>query len=108
MEKLRLRQEEELVAMVDEELKAANTKYPMFSSPMEGLGVLQEEVYESTKEWRAMLKDYEALQHYLCAHQSKAAVDCSRKVQVRALLLARELLQVAAMCRKFEDSEVVW
>jgi len=105
---LRQAQQEELVVMATEELALANALYPAFNNPMEALGVLQEEVYEATKEWRSLLKEYEGVQFYLCEGQTKAAADCAVRVRVRALLMARELIQVAAMGTKFVDSEVLW
>jgi len=108
-QKLRQAQEEELVVMAKEEREMATQMYGhIFESPMEGLGVLQEEIYEAAKEWRSLLKEYEAVQFYLCEHQTKAASDCVTRVRVKALMMARELIQVAAMCEKFKDSEVVW
>jgi hypothetical protein len=94
--------------MVNEELKMANGLYPVFNSPMEGLGVLQEECYEAKKDWNLIWMEYDALQYFLCQHQTKAAADVAMKMKLRAMETMRELVQVAAMCQKFIDSEVLW
>lgn len=108
-EQVRHSQREALSVMVKEELKMANSMYsPAFNSPMEGLGVLQEEVYEAGKDITNLRKAYDGVQFYLCEHQTKAAVDCAKQMSAYAIDAAMELLQVAAMCRKFEDSEVLW
>lgn len=108
-EQVRHSQREMLSVMVKEELQLANSIHsPVFDSPMEGLGVLQEEMYEVGKDISNLRKAYDAVQFYLCEHQTKVVVECAKQMSAYALDAAMELLQVAAMCRKFEDSEVIW
>lgn len=105
---LRHEQGENIAVMVNDELQLANAMYGVMNSPMEGLGALQEECYEAKKDWNGIWKEYDSLQFYLCEHQSKAAADVAMKMKLRAMETMRDLVQVAAMCQEFIDSEVLW
>jgi len=108
-EQLRHDQGEELACMMlDEQAMAAELYGSSFDSPMLGLGVLQEEVYEMKKAMGALLKEYDSLQFYLCEHSNRAASDVATKMRLRAIELAKETIQVGAMCLKFTHSEVLW
>lgn len=106
---LREDQKNRLEAMAAEELSMAGMIHPpFFNNEMEGLGVLQEEWYEANKDISNIRKAYDSLQHYLCEGQTKAAVDCAKQMRGYAMHACMELIQVAAMCQKFEESEVLW
>lgn len=93
---------EKLPALVEEELEAANTLHTVFHSPHEGWAVLKEEVEEARDEmldvqcrlsrlWEAIKDDSEA--------DAQSAARC---IEWRAIRLAAEAIQVAAMARKFQ------
>lgn len=100
---------DKLPALVEEELESANSLHTVFHSPHEGWAVLKEEVEEAHDEqidlefqllqmWKAVKLDEEA-----------TAQNTARKIEWRAIRLAAEAIQVAAMARKFQAMEPgVW
>jgi hypothetical protein len=94
---------EKIPALVTEELEAANNIHSLFHSAHEGYAVLLEEVeeaeaeMESVKGWMRSL--WTDTKEELGRGQSLA-----RGIEWRAVKLAAEAIQVAAMARKFQDS----
>lgn len=88
--------------LVDEELYRANKKFPMFRSQHEGIAVLEEEIIEAYIEIKSVI---------IMFCEAKKAVFLDRKVdemeaiEKRAILLAAEAIQVAAMAKKFRRSK---
>lgn len=100
---------DKLPALVEEELESANSLHTVFHSHHEGWAVLKEEVEEAHDElidaelqllnmWRALKADDDV-----------EAQSAARKIEWRAIRLAAEAIQVAAMARKFQAIEPgVW
>lgn len=107
-EKFRQQQRGKLVGMVNEEKAFAVTLHGEFGSPMEGLGVIEEERFEASVELDQMNKFYRDFRHYLQDGVSNATIESVGKMGSQAILAAQELLQVAAMCLKYTESGVLW
>ena len=89
--------------LVEMELAAANEKHPPFASQHEGYAVIKEEIEET----RAQINALE--QHFGYAWDT-IKHDASAKERVEmckhfSVLAACELIQVAAMCEKFQKLE---
>ena len=107
-EMLRHEQGENIAVMVNDELQLSNAMYGWFNTPMEGLGVLQKECYEAKKGWNGIWKAFDDFQYQLCQPPSDERAAAAMKMKLRTMETIRELVQVAAMCQKFIDSEVLW
>lgn len=89
--------------LINDELRAANKKFPLFSSWHEAYAVILEEVEEANNEADVMCALYlDRLWHDIKAKASSEAdrledVGILRGHAVRAI---KELIQVAAMCDK--------
>lgn len=89
-------------AEIQEELKRANEKFPLFHSDHEGLAVLEEEVTEANDEMKI-------LESYFSSFKDAIFSDMNDDILMRyldymrhnALNSACELIQVAAMADKF-------
>ena len=81
--------------LVKIELAAANKKFRMFAGPHEGAGIIQEEVVEAAKEMNAM---------WIGVYSNNPQIS-TKGVYDRAVALAVEAIQTAAMARKFERSQ---
>ena len=93
--------ENDVRALVDKELTAANERFPQFHSAHEGYAVILEEVEECEGEFDAMQYCLNCLWR-----QTKCNVPTEPKeLQNAAVRLACEAIQVAAMCRKFMGME---
>lgn len=95
--------EEKVLELVEMELAAANEKHPPFASQHEGYAVIKEEIEEA----RAPINALE--QHFGYAWDT-IKHDASAKERVEtckhfAVWAACELIQVAAMCQKFQKLE---
>ena len=89
-------------SLVDTELREANKKHPPFHSMHEGYAVLLEEV-EETEEALKSVKDYlELVWHYIRWNKPEASQQLAEKLEAKAIHLAAEAIQVAAMARKFQ------
>ena len=99
---------EELVkvlTMVSEvELKDANKIFPMFHSTHEGHSILLEEVEEARVEMDAIEMYIDDAWVLIKANQSAESI--MKRIKAKALLLAAESIQVAAMAQKFIDSNL--
>lgn len=97
--------ENDVRALVDKELAAANERFPQFHSQHEGYAVILEEFEE-------MKEQAEAAERFLTYMWDRVKHDSPAKSQVENVMLfsenvACEAIQVAAMCKKFLEMEAV-
>lgn len=89
-------------ALVDAELKEANRQNPPFHSMHEGYAVLKEEV-EETEEALEVVKDYLASMWRNIRRDDTPCVKIAAEyLEHRAIHMAAEAIQVAAMAKKFQ------
>lgn len=95
--------EGKVLELVEMELAAANEKYPSFASQHEGYAVIKEEIEEARAPINALEEHFEyawdTIKHDA---SSKERVEMCKHFAVWA---ACELIQVAAMCKKFQKLE---
>lgn len=92
----------EVEKVTENELNRANETFPLFNSTHEGWAVIQEEVKEMDTELKAMAH---ALNNFTeDVFRNKDTTNIVRMIKEQATYAAAELIQVAAMCRKFEVS----
>ena len=89
---------------VENELENANDKFPMFNSSHEGYAIILEEVEEAKCEMDMVTYDIQAAWELIKAN--KTSLPMIKALKNRAILLAAEAIQVAAMCTKFIDSNL--
>lgn len=89
--------------LVGAELARAVAKYgPGFHSPEEGYGVIAEEIMEAQEETALLPQMLTALLHGV--HDGEIRQTVLDDMESAAVRGACEMLQVAAMCRKFRQS----
>lgn len=88
--------------LVKIELAAANKKFRMFASTHEGVAVIQEEAVEAEQEMDCLRREVGAMWMGVYANNPHIS---TKGVYDRAVALAVEAIQVAAMARKFERSQ---
>lgn len=88
--------------LVKIELAAANKKFRMFAGPHEGTGIIQEEVVEAVQEMNGLCRELNAM--WIGVYSNDPQIS-TKGVYDRAVALAVEAIQVAAMARKFERSQ---
>lgn len=95
--------EQDVRALVDKELAAANERFPQFHSQHEGYAVILEEVeeceYELTSIYEEQKRTWDAIRG------NGDPRDYVFLMMAYAKNLACEAIQVAAMCRKFMEME---
>jgi len=90
--------------VIAEELRKANDKYPPFTSPMEGLGVIEEERYEAQEEWEQIQRLYNQFKRQLRADNLyEARLTITTMINYISQMM-EELSQLGAMCIKFDES----
>lgn len=99
----------ELIAAVDklvaEELKRANENFPLFHSDHEGYAVIQEEIDEAMSANREAMKHKESAWDWIKANvQTNACEEIKAMREVLGHGIA-EMIQIAAMCEKFIQSQ---
>lgn len=94
--------EPELGKLVELELEAADRENPPFHSAHEGYAVILEEADEAQAELEALLAWVRELWEDIKMNAGKAR-NFTAGIEYRALRLAAEALQVAAMARKFQQ-----
>ena len=97
--------ENDIRALVDKELSAANERFPQFHSRHEGYAVILEEMEE-------LKEEVEKADSYLAFAWGEIRIDddCEDFISVverYAINAACEAIQVAAMCKKFLEMEAV-
>ena len=95
--------ENDVRALVDKELAAANERFPQFHSAHEGWAVILEEQIELGAE-------FEKIRGYMGDIFNKIIENNSVSIEIGILQMyainaACEAIQVAAMCKKFLDME---
>lgn len=88
-----------------EELERANEKFPPFASDHEGYAVICEEIEEACDEIDAAAEELDKTWKAIKADDQKAA--CVAIIKTRKALLRgiSEMVQSAAMCEKFIQSQ---
>ena len=95
--------ENDIRALVDKELAAANERFPQFHSAHEGWAVIREEVCELAVDAEAVAGHINDAWNLIMLNENPS---CSiKQVRVRAINAACEAIQVAAMCKKFLEME---
>jgi len=90
--------------LAETELEGANKKFPMFRSTHEGYAILLEEIDEASVEMDAIEMYIDDAWVLIKANQS--AENIMKRIKAKALLLAAESIQVAAMAEKFIQSNL--
>lgn len=92
----------EVEKATENELNRANEKFPLFNSACEGWAVIQKELNEFDIRMKAMVIALDGFTEDVFG--SKDTTNIVRMIKERATHAAAELIQVAAMCEKFEAS----
>lgn len=87
-----------LQELVSHELATANAKKPLFHSPHEAYGVIEEEFAETVDETEHMAEAFKAFRK--AVHKDENITSPIRKLRTHAVMCAAEAIQVAAMCDK--------
>lgn len=98
-------QDQCLSVLIEQELKRANNKFPLFSSEHEAYAVLLEEVEEVEVEIQLIKARMDSLWEYVksnCAYEYQS--EKVKQIKEDAINGIQELMQVAAMCDKWEMS----
>ena len=95
--------ENQVRQLVDEELAAANARFPQFHSAHEGYAVILEEI----DELKEAVYDVNTKAAYAWTHikQDGSAGKNIQGIMNHAINAACEAIQVAAMCKKFLEME---
>lgn len=95
----------DIKAVVDKELTAANEKHPLFASLHEGYAVICEEADEAREECDEVEKFMALAWKQVRKDNPKLTLEHISRVKDAAIRLAEEAVQVAAMCDKAIMSE---
>ena len=98
--------ENDVRALVDKELAAANERFPQFHSQHEGWAVILEEVNELSAETALVEKTANELWEHIKSNKPSGLIEYDADwVRRYAINAACEAIQVAAMCQKFLKME---
>lgn len=89
--------------LVEKELELANRKFPPFNSTHEGYAIIREEWREHEREAQEMSELVQCLENAVFGDSE--TTKHLRALEMTAINAACEAIQVAAMCRKFQDME---
>ena len=92
---------ESIEKLIAEELQKANTKFPPFASRHEGAAVIREGIDESEQELHGLMTHHGLFWHYIKVKGEPGEMHDLVKMRERAIRLAEEAIQVAAMCDKY-------
>ena len=95
--------ENDIRALVDKELAAANERFPQFHSQHEGYAVIQEEVDELKEDMDRINCRIASLRARVRFNNS--CDELASRIFDDAVNAACEAIQVAAMCKKFLEME---
>lgn len=98
----------DIETLISEELERANKDNPLFHSRHEGLAVIEEEVWETMYEITNIEELSKKIRVNVFYDSTEEASSFVKKLRRIALLAAAELVQVAAMCDKWEMSVSKW
>ena len=96
--------ERQLIIAVTAERGRADKVHPLFSNPTHGSGVIREEVEEATEEIDGMLENFQRHWNAVKSDNEEEALEQVKELKSHAIKAACELVQVIAMCDKYEDS----
>jgi len=88
--------------LANEELLFANQKFPLFNSPHEGYGTMKEELEESKDEFEKIKEKFELFWEKIKSNEN--ACSSAYLMERDAIKCIAEMVQFAAMCRKYCDS----
>lgn len=92
--------------LVQKELESANQRFLMFRSDHEGAAVICEEIQEAEYEFECVKDRFRELWSSVkCNMSSEWISEINTVIANRAVNLACEAIQVAAMAQKFIDSQ---
>ena len=92
--------------LVHKELESSNQKFPMFRSDHEASAVICEEIQEAEYEFEFIKDRFQELWRAVkCDMSSEWISEINTVIMNRAVNLACEAIQVAAMAQKFIDSQ---
>lgn len=91
--------------LVQKELVSANQRFPMFRSDHEGAAVISEEIEETKDELIGVEYEFENLWRNVKNNYEIGCSERAENISIRAVRLACEAIQVAAMAQKFIDSQ---
>ena len=95
-----------VMPLIDEELKRANEKFPLFSSDHEAYGVIGEEIKEVQEDFNALYLHYLKFRNEVfCDSVDSEKRATIKSIERQAMYLACEAIQVAAMAKKWEMSK---
>ena len=98
--------ENDVRALVDKELSAANERFPQFHSAHEGWAVILEEVNELSAETALVEKTANELWEHIKSNKPSGVIGYDADWVGRyAINAACEAIQIAAMCKKFLEME---
>ena len=97
--------ENDIRALVDKELAAANERFPQFHSAHEGYAVILEEIEELSSEARQADEFTVFLWDAVKANNPEETERHISIIEKLAINAACEAIQVAAMCKKFLEME---
>lgn len=95
--------ENDVRALVDKELAAANKQFPQFHSAHEGYAAIQEEVDELKEDMDRIIVRVISLRARVRFNSS--CEEIVLRIYEDAINAACEAIQVAAMCKKFLEME---
>ena len=91
--------------LVQEEMRMANEEFPMFHSDHEGLCVIEEEIFELSEDYKALMSAVRDIKMSVFKDQTDTNKQiCASHITLIAIELACEAIQVAAMGNKFNVS----
>ena len=100
MENLKL----QIRVLADKELERANEMFPLFHSDHEGLGVLEEEMFEVGVEWECVKAIFDDFAVDVFKDDEMEKIIDIENMKNCAINACAEMIQVIAMCNKFIDS----
>lgn len=88
--------------LIEHELYEANKKFPQFQSAHEGKAIIEEEIDEALDEIKQVIMFFENLWESIKKDESidRLIIDVET-IEGKAINAIEELIQVAAMCKKF-------
>lgn len=94
--------ENDINELVFKELNSANEKFPLFSSPHEGYGVIKEEIEEVMDDMNVLLEVF--ANAWSGIKKNEKVLPQITAVREMARQVAIESIQIAAMCDKYNMS----
>ena len=96
---------QEVEKLVQKELESANQRFPMFRSDHEGSAVIYKEIEEAESEMRGVNRHFAGAWYSVKINERSRSYQYMNKIKNRAVNLACEAIQVAAMAQKFINSQ---